>query len=184
MNTQASSMQLYQLLKSLHKFDKLEFKKLHLTTCPRCSSGRLHSACYYRKLRGFGLDDCSVEEFSLRFSLCCSSCRRRTSPVSSLFAGRFVYSTLVLLAVLLWPRRFRRLSYPAGITKRRWRQWWRESPSVESWAMRARAVTCGADLSLRELVLALKKRPDSQPRRERVLTFHPEILWAYCSRRG
>jgi hypothetical protein len=179
----ASSVQLSRLLKSLHEFDKLEFENLHKTTCPVCRSGTLHQACYPRKLRGFGLGDSSIDEFSLRFSLCCSSCRRRTTPVSALFAGRFVYSTLVLFAAFLWPRRCERLRYPTGITKRRWKKWWRDSLSTRRWTMRVQAVNCAAHLPLRELILSLKRVAGGPPDWTRVLTFHPEILWGYSSRK-
>lgn len=184
MSHSASSVQIRILIESLRDFDRSEFQKLHFTKCQKCHSGRLHKASYSRNLRGFGLDDPDFTESFERYSLCCSVCRRRTTPVSALFAARRVYSAVVLVAFMVWPRVQEKFKYPNAVTRRRWKAWWEESRSVTLWAMQICAVTGRSDLPLPQLVRALATGKSGGPCRVRVLTFHPDILWGYCSRRG
>ena len=93
----------------------------------RCG-GRLDSCNYQRKPRGIPLH--LVEEaFFIFFSLCCSTCRKRTRPPSVRFLGRKVYwgPIFVLAAVLLEkgksPKKLFGMSNP---TLKRWRLYWKE----------------------------------------------------------
>jgi hypothetical protein len=92
--------------------------------------GRLHCASYPRKPRG-----CLPEfrsSFELRFSFCCSTCRKRTTATSVRFLGRRVY--LALVVVLSSSRHagsnsaaptLASLAIPLR-TLERWRAWWRD----------------------------------------------------------
>ena len=67
--------------------------------CPYCG-GVLHQANYERKPRGGPID--LPDEVCIRQSLCCSveGCRHRQLPPSTLFIGRRVYWSLVILIVM------------------------------------------------------------------------------------
>jgi len=88
------------------------------------------------------------DAYSMRRSLCCGSCRRRTTPPSVRFLGRKVYvGWLVFVAVIRW-------ALAAGLsagskiarvprrTVRRWHTWWTTSfPALPFWqTARARFV--------------------------------------------
>lgn len=102
--------------------------------CWRCG-GALHSASYDRKPRGgpAGLGP----EYAERFSFCCAvdGCRKRTTPPSLRFVGRFVYLATVVTLISamqlgITPARLARLSVAPGIDRRtlaRWRTWWRST---------------------------------------------------------
>lgn len=102
--------------------------------CPHCG-GRLDRGDYLRKPRG----ECEdvPEEFSIRFSLCCSEdgCRRRLTPFSVRFLARRVYVGVAVLLVAAAmqgpsPARVKRLSESFGMaprTARRWLEWWQTS---------------------------------------------------------
>ena len=123
----------------LIQIDSHAAEQMHGSVCPLCGAGVLHQANYPRKPKG-----CPSEvlwEFQLRWSFCCSVCRKRTTPMSVRFLGRRVY---VALAVALLPQRRTSLS-PAAIeicdtldvpprTLARWRQWWRDLfPATTLW---------------------------------------------------
>lgn len=101
--------------------------------------GVLHRANYPRKPRA-----CLNEMralFSLRFSFCCSRCRRRTTSKSVRFLGRRVY--LALAVVLAFTQSAGQKSTMARLacelnipvwTLQRWREWWREQfPLTSLW---------------------------------------------------
>ena len=105
--------------------------------CP--CGGMLHKANFARKPRG-----CPIEvraDFELRFSFCCSICRKRTTAMSVRFLGRRVY--LALAVVLMSARRAgptstqMQLSAMLGVPVRtllRWQSWWTESfPATQLW---------------------------------------------------
>ena len=97
--------------------------------CSHCD-GRLHSAQYPRKPRGWPDGEVVSET---RFSYCCDTCRRRTTPPSVRFLGRRVYSAAVLVLHSVLPGRLsvamaKPLCEALAIPKRtleRWRSWWR-----------------------------------------------------------
>ncbi len=70
----------------------------------RCSragcGGRLDVANYPRKVRGVGEGAAIAGRYDSRLSLCCSvrGCRRRATPPSVRFLGRFVYAMRVMVA--------------------------------------------------------------------------------------
>lgn len=84
------------LFKVLHQIDQDLAEKCRQSGCPHCK-GPLHYSPYYRKPRGGPRE--LPEEYSKRFSLCCSreECRKRTLPPSCLFLGRKVYWKAVIL---------------------------------------------------------------------------------------
>jgi hypothetical protein len=96
--------------------------------CFYCA-GKLHRANYPRKPRGC-LDEL-FDDFSFRFSFCCSDCRKRNTSMSVRFLGRRVY--LGLAVVLMSASRtadtskVARLSgmlHVPTLTIQRWREWW------------------------------------------------------------
>ena len=104
--------------------------------CPRCG-GRLDVANYPRKPRG--LPEGLGPEWRMRLSFCCAvdGCRKRMTPPSVRFFGRWLYVAVVaVFAGLLasaskpsqscgWSASRRRL----GLCRRtwsRWLRWWRE----------------------------------------------------------
>lgn len=95
--------------------------------CIRCD-GRLYRADYPRKPRG--LPDGAEEAYSTRRSLCCGSCRKRTTPPSVRFLGRKVYAGwLVFVATIRWVLAAglvagSRIEGVPRRTVRRWRHWW------------------------------------------------------------
>ena len=98
----------------------------------RCCGGRLHRASYPRKPRGA---QCPLDPaYGRRFSFCCATCRRRTTPFSVRFLGRRVYLGVVIALVCaltagLSLRRASRLTDCFHVplrTLQRWRRWWRE----------------------------------------------------------
>ncbi|WP_228853789.1 hypothetical protein [Desulfomarina profundi] len=90
-------LQSTNLFKLLHHIDIDLADQQHKAGCPYCGSPQ-HYSNYQRQPRG-GPD--LPEEYSVRFSLCCSkeNCRRRTLPKSTLFMDRRVYFRVVILIV-------------------------------------------------------------------------------------
>jgi hypothetical protein len=117
----------------LFQLDKEEFEKKHKQPCPCCNKGKLYSANYPRKPRGFPgeLEDI----INIRFSLCCSEegCRRRYNPLSLRFFDRRVYFTafFVFITCLRYgptEYRLKKLKAVFGISSRtviRWRKYWK-----------------------------------------------------------
>lgn len=100
-----------------------------------CScGGRLHSARFGRKPRGWvGLEP---DGYDWRYSFCCAEdgCRKRTTPASVRFLGRKVYLGAVVALVTALrhganERRAGELRRAIGASRRtlaRWGTWWRE----------------------------------------------------------
>jgi hypothetical protein len=105
--------------------------------CP--CGGNLHCADYPRKPRGIPAS--LRPDHSLRLSLCCAVCRKRSTPLSVRFLGRRVY--LALAVVLVSASRpgsnstGERLGAELGVarqTLQRWRAWWVEQfPLTPLW---------------------------------------------------
>jgi len=99
--------------------------------CPECG-GRLHRGDYLRKPRG-GFVEIEPEQ-SVRFSFCCSKdgCRRRLTPRSLRFLGRYVYLAPVMVLIQamrhgITRARAGQIEHLVGVsvrTLRRWRRWW------------------------------------------------------------
>jgi hypothetical protein len=93
-----------------------------------CHCGKpLHSADYPRKPRG--CPPVARLQCDSRLSLCCSHCRRRTTPESVRFLGRRLYLSIIVVlrssrahAVCLDG-----LPQVGTVTLKRWRQWWSEA---------------------------------------------------------
>lgn len=93
-----------------------------------CHCGKpLHSADYPRKPRG--CPPVARLQCDSRLSLCCSRCRRRTTPESVRFLGRRLYLSIIVVlrssrahAVCLDG-----LPQVGAVTLKRWRQWWSEA---------------------------------------------------------
>jgi hypothetical protein len=89
-------------LRSLVEVDRRTAEQVQGQPCRHCQ-GPLHVGNYGRKPRGLpaGLEGLVEPEFSVRWSLCCGHCRRRTTPPSVRFLGRKVYvGFMVFLAVV------------------------------------------------------------------------------------
>jgi hypothetical protein len=123
----------------------------------RCG-GRLHSANYLRKPRGFPVRLTQLQCF--RSSFCCDrdGCRKRATPPSTRFLGRKVYVGVIVILISAMrqgptPRRVRELSERFGAdltTITRWQTFWREHfPQTNFWKIaRADFITIGEILSL------------------------------------
>jgi len=102
--------------------------------CPYCGHP-LHQANYPRS--PLGLLRSFREYYTDRFSLCCNTCRKRTTPPSVRFFGRRRFPALLLLFISILSlginaRRLAQVKRHFGITLsestwKRWRRWWRES---------------------------------------------------------
>jgi len=122
---------------TLFRIDSELASEAHDRACP--CGGTLHVADYPRKPRApFDLRP----EHSRRFSFCCSSCRRRTTPPSVRFLSRRVFAfPLILVASALAEGRSGKkldlLLHELGVDRRtlgRWRSWWREVfPATRFW---------------------------------------------------
>lgn len=123
----------------LARIDRSLAAEVRAAGCRHCG-GPLHRAAYLRKPRG---GPPLPESLSVRHSLCCGRCRRRTTPPSVLFLGRKVYwSAVVVVVGALRQRRpgsasAARLREALGVswkTVRRWMAWWAEAfPSSPPW---------------------------------------------------
>ncbi len=109
--------------------------------CPHCG-GELHSARYPRRPRGVA--DELADDWSFRFSFCCSrdECRRRTTPPSVRFLGpkQFLGALVALLTAMrqgptpVGARKLRQLFGVSRSTLDRWRRWWEEEvPRSRFW---------------------------------------------------
>jgi len=75
------------LFELLYKIDRDIADEYRQKPCVYCGSV-CHFANYYRKARG--IDD----KYCLRFSVCCSKCRKRQHVPSTLFFSSFVYGSV------------------------------------------------------------------------------------------
>lgn len=102
--------------------------------CPYCG-GHLHVACYPRS--PLGIPAQFRDSYDTRFSFCCDSCRKRTTPTSVRFFGRRWYPAPLFIFVSaltqgINKRRLASIKQHFGIivsesTLRRWGQWFNES---------------------------------------------------------
>jgi hypothetical protein len=104
--------------------------------CPYCK-GKLHQADYPRS--PVGVPSPFRPHYEERLSFCCDTCRKRTTPASVRFFGRYWFPApfLMLISALtlgigISERRLAQVKRHFGITVskstwRRWRRWWRES---------------------------------------------------------
>jgi len=115
------------LFQLLEKIDNDLAEQTHQGGCWFCHAP-LHRGHYERKPRG-------GPQWDLRFSFCCSRCRRRCTPASVRFLGRRVYAGLIVVLVSamlhgLSAERVQRLRKALQIDRRtlqRWREWWLET---------------------------------------------------------
>lgn len=119
-------------LRTLVEVDRRTAEQIQGLPCRRCQ-GPLHAGNYGRKPRGLpaGLEGLVQPEFSVRWSLCCGHCRRRTTPPSVRFLGRKVYvGFVVFLAVVRGLARYGvgraedAIAQVPRRTVRRWAGWW------------------------------------------------------------
>lgn len=102
--------------------------------CPSCKN-KLHQANYPRSPSG--IPAAFRGHYEARFSLCCHTCRKRTTPPSVRFFGRRwrpapLFMFICILQCGINERRLRLLKRHFGITMssstwKRWRRWWREA---------------------------------------------------------
>ena len=118
----------------LHSIDQELANKSMRQGCLHCG-GKLHQAIYPRS--PFGLPEQFHHLYNERYSLCCSTCRKRTTPSSVRFFGRrwFPAPLLILISALgkgANDRRCKQVKRHFGITVskstwQRWCRWWRDS---------------------------------------------------------
>ena len=117
----------------LNKIDHEISEAARQKGCSYCGHS-LHQADYPRSPAGLPAE--FREHYNERHSLCCDTCRKRTTPPSVRFFGRrwFPAPLFVLISILTIGVNERRLSQVKrhfGIsvsesTWKRWRRWWRE----------------------------------------------------------
>lgn len=113
----------------LYEVDEEIAKFFHGLPCVFCLD-RLNWANYPRKPRGIPPE--AVKYFELRFSHCCSRCRKRRTPPSARFMGRRVYVSIFLIIIFcLNSREFYQKIISATTansfsrrTLNRWLIWW------------------------------------------------------------
>lgn len=146
----------------------------------RCSrpgcGGRLDFANYPRKVRGLDESAALAGRYDSRLSLCCSvrGCRRRATPPSVRFLGRFVYAMRVLVA---WaasrpaPSRSP-TSTPSRQTTKRWGGYWGERVGQDArmaLVVGALVVSSGA-VAANLVVAVMRSAPGTEI--ERMVTTH------------
>ena len=117
----------------LHMIDLELAQAVQRRGCPRCS-GTLNWANYPRLPRGAPIT--LPDDFSIRFSLCCSrdGCRRRQTPQSVRFLGRKVYLSVVVILITamnngLTSKRISRLEKLLDIDRKtiaEWTDYWKQ----------------------------------------------------------
>ena len=121
-----------RLFDILQRYDEDIARKRKAEGC--ACGGRLDCANFRRKPRGLpsNVPEDLAAAYQLRLSLCCATCRSRTTPVSVRFFGRRVYAGAVFvlisaLAIGLTGKKIAKLTKTFGVdrrTLRRWRRWW------------------------------------------------------------
>ena len=110
--------------------DQISANQSRVDGCPYCG-GKLHRANYPRKV--IGIQNPHREHYQHRFSFCCQQCRRRTTPPSMRFLGRFRYTFALIIVMSAMQShsasRLRRLQIRYDIqvpplTLQRWKSWW------------------------------------------------------------
>lgn len=106
--------------------------RTQVTGCPHCG-GVLHRSNYPRK--PFGVAAAYRDAYGSRLSFCCADCRRRTTPPSVRFFGRWRFAAWAMLLITMLQRgpnekrcaQLSRLGLTVSAsTWQRWRRWWRE----------------------------------------------------------
>jgi hypothetical protein len=147
----------------------------------RCSrpgcGGRLDFANYPRKVRGLDEGAALAGRYDSRLSLCCSvrGCRRRATPPSVRFLGRFVYAMRVLVAWAASRPAPSRLSSPTSApsrqTTKRWGVYWGEVGQDARMALLVGALVVSSGAVAANLVVAVMgTAPGTEI--ERTLTAH------------
>ncbi len=130
-----------RFLSILFQIDREEARQHWGKPCPHCKDGTLAWGNWTRKLRILGVTDAADDADALRFSLCCTLCRRRITPKSVRFAGRSPNpSGVVAFARVLTSRgSCRRITEAAKVlhvserTIRRWLRFWKNVERSSSW---------------------------------------------------
>ena len=153
----ASSATLYE---ALHRIDLDLAEQTKAAGCPWCGDP-LDYGRWSRQPRGCDLPDA----LKIRHGLCCrrEGCRRRTTPPSTLFQGRRVYwSAVILVSVLVRQRRLegrsaRALRLRFGVTHRTLLRWigWFETAQARTRGWRTLRGLVPASVSDRELPSSL-----------------------------
>ena len=123
----------------LRQLDQEKMASVRAQGCRFCS-GQLHQANFPRV--GFGIPGSMRHFYQVRFSLCCSQCRRRTTPPSVRFLGARRFAALVMVLMCAQrsgakEKRLDRIRCRVGLsisltTWKRWRKWWKEAFPVTS----------------------------------------------------
>lgn len=170
--------------------DAARAEQTRVAGCGYCE-GPLSVGHYERKPRGALLAGAG-EEFSRRFSYCCSreGCRRRATPPSVRFLGRKVYlEGAIIIACALVPLiedRARAIRIATGIaarTVRRWLTWWQTvfAASAIFTELRGRAPGIAVE-ALPGSMLALFAGASAEERLEQALRFMSPLTTKTASR--
>ena len=157
----------------------------------RCG-GRLHSARYPRKPRGWPREQLGVD-YESRLSFCCNrdGCRRRCTPPSVRYFGRRVYLGVVVTLSMalehgLTPQRRQRLREQIGVDPRtltRWCRWWRvQLPTTRTWReLQGQFASALDPARLPDVLLQLVQGDDSVQRLVRFLALLMPLTTGSCS---
>ena len=158
--------------------------------CP--CGGRLHSARYPRKPRGWPREQLGVD-YESRLSFCCNrdGCRRRCTPQSVRYFGRRVYLGVVVTLSMalehgLTPERRQRLVESIGVDPRtlsRWYRWWRvQLPATRTWReLQGQFATALDPARLPDALLQLVQGDDPVQRLVRFLALLMPLSTSSCS---
>ena len=128
-----------ELRVTLEELDRYTADQYFRRKCDYCD-GVLHRGNYSRRCRDVVGDGSPTE--TVRYSLCCSRCRKRFMPPSVRFLGRKTYLSVVVALVAamahgLTGSRVAKLREEIGVDRRtleRWRVWWRTAlPQAPFW---------------------------------------------------
>ena len=119
--------------------------------CLYCK-GQLHRADYPRSPAG--VLSRFREYYDERYSLCCNTCRKRTTPPSVRFFGRRRAPAPILLLISalslgINERRLNQVKKYFGITVsestwKRWRRWWRQAFAATKFWKKEKGLVAGA----------------------------------------
>lgn len=152
----------------LWEIDAAAARAVQAGRCVRAGcGGRLDVANYPRKVRGLGNGAETAGQYGRRLSLCCAveGCRKRATPPSVRFLGRFVYAMRVMVT---WAATHGapstpappppRSPSPARQTKARWERYWRDGVgSNVAMALLVAALVLPTQVAAPNVVVALMR---------------------------
>ena len=157
----------------LNEIDQSLANEMCRSPCPNCG-GRLHASNYPRCPHGVPTQ--FRDQYEQRLSFSCADCRKRITPPSVKFFGRYwhVAPMLILISALqlgINDRRIEQVKRHFGVTVRastwkRWRLWWQATfPTTLFWKQEKGRVSIPSEQELRlpRVLFTMHKKtlPDS-----------------------